>query len=78
MVRLTIGTNTEKKTVTVEHTSTLRSAIEAAQVKVGNAALTLNGTQIPGVDIDRTFAELGVADETSAMLIAVIKADSAK
>ena len=77
MIRLTIGTNTKKETVLVEPNTTLDAAIEQSGVQIGNAALTLNGTQIPGVDKELTLAELGIKDESTAMLIAVIKADSA-
>ena len=78
MINLTIGTNTERKTVLVEPTAVLSDVLTQNQVITSNAAIHLNGSLIPGCDLGCSFEELGVEDDTSAMLIAVIKADSAK
>lgn len=77
MINLTIGTNTERKTVIVQPTETLADVLAANDVITTSAAIHLNGSLIPGCDMNCTFDELGVADDTSAMLIAVVKADSA-
>lgn len=78
MINLTIGTNTERKTVIVDATQTIEDILEDNQVDVSGTALHLNGSLIPGCDVEKTLPELGVADGGSAMLIAVTKADSAK
>jgi hypothetical protein len=52
--------------------------LEANDVSTASAAIHLNGSLIPGCDLDDTFEDLGVEDDTSAMLIAVVKADSAR
>jgi len=77
MIRLTIGTNTKRSTVVVEPETILADVLEEQEVSTAGAALHLNGTLIPGVDIDNSLKELGVQDNTSATLIAVVKADSA-
>ena len=77
MINLTIGTNTERKTVVVEPTDTLQDVLRENNVNTGSAAIHLNGSLIPGCDLDQTFEDLGVEDDTQAMLIAVVKADSA-
>lgn len=78
MINLTIGTNTERKSVIVEPDQTLQEVLEENNVNVNGCALHLNGSLIAGVDIEETFEALGVADGSKAMLIAVVKADSAK
>lgn len=78
MIQLTIGTNTERKNVIVEPGDTLADVLEANEVDYSHAALHLNGSLIAGCDTDQTFEELGVQDGKSAMLIAVVKADSAR
>ncbi len=78
MIKLTIGTNTERKSVMVEPDQTLAEALSANNVDASRSALHLNGTLIPGADKDLTFEELGIRDSSEAMLIAVIKADSAR
>lgn len=77
MISLTIGTNTERKTVIVEPTEVLAEVLADNDVITSSAAIHLNGSLIPGCDLHSTFEELGVEDDTSAMLIAVVKADSA-
>ena len=77
MISLTIGTNTERKTVIVEPTEVLAEVLADNDVITSSAAIHLNGSLIPGCDLQCTFEELGVEDDTSAMLIAVVKADSA-
>lgn len=78
MINLTIGTNTERKNVIVEPTEVLGEVLAANNVSTASAAIHLNGSLIPGCDLDQTFEDLGVEDDTQAMLIAVVKADSAQ
>ena len=77
MINLTIGTNTERKTVLVQPTEVLADVLEENNVITTSAAIHLNGSLIPGCDLGETFENLGVEDGTAAMLIAVVKADSA-
>jgi sulfur carrier protein ThiS len=78
MISLTIGTNTERKTVIVEPTAVLADVLAENSVDTASAALHLNGALIPGCDTECSFEELGVEDGSQAMLIAVVKADSAQ
>ena len=77
MINLTIGTNTQRTNVIVDPTEVLGDVLAANNVNVSSAAIHLNGSLIPGCDLDQTFEDLGVEDDTQAMLIAVVKADSA-
>ena len=78
MINLTIGTNTERKSVIVEPNQTLKDVLAQNDINVNGCALHLNGSLIAGVDVDETLTDLGVVDGTKAMLIAVVKADSAQ
>lgn len=78
MINLTIGTNTDRKNVITDANTPLKDVLRTNNVNITGTALHLNGTLIPGVDTNKSLAELGVSDGTSAMLIAVQKADSAK
>lgn len=77
MINLTIGTNTERKTVIVEPDAVLADVLAENNVSTTSAAIHLNGSLIPGADLQETFEDLGVEDESNAMLIAIVKADSA-
>lgn len=78
MISLTIGTNTERKTVLVEADQPLNEVLEDNNVSTVGAALHLNGSLIAGCDAELSLQELGVEDGGKAMLIAVVKADSAR
>ena len=78
MISLTIGTNTERKTVLVEADKPLNEVLEENSVNTVGAALHLNGSLIAGCDTSCSLSELGIEDGGKAMLIAVVKADSAK
>ena len=78
MINLTIGTNTERKTVIVSPEDVVGEVLAENNVNTTSAAIHLNGALIPGCDLDQSFEDLGVEDDTQAMLIAVVKADSAK
>ena len=78
MIKMTIGTSTERKSILVEATQPLNEILRDNNVSTNGVALHLNGDLIPGVDADSTLEELGVEDGTECMLIAVVKADSAR
>lgn len=78
MISLTYGTNTKRDTVVVDANTPLAAIFAEHNVNVKGTALHLNGTLIPGVDVNKSLAQLGVADGGDAMIIAVQKADSAK
>ena len=78
MISLTIGTNTERKTVMVEADKPLNEVLQENKISTAGAALHLNGSLIPGCDTDCSLQELGIEDGGKALLIAVVKADSAK
>lgn len=77
MISLACKSNTVRKTIIVDVTSTPRQALEQVGIST-TATIHLNGTQIVGADLNDSFADLGVADDSEAMLISVIKADAAK
>ena len=77
MINLTLGTNTERKTVIVEPDKALNTILSENNVNVAGSALHLNGSLIAGIDAQSSLTELGIPDGGQAMLIAVVKADSA-
>ena len=78
MLQVTIGTNTERKTVLAEVTATLNETFETNEVLTAGCALYLNGSLISGADAAESFEALGIADGGKVMIIAVKKADSAQ
>ena len=62
----------------VDVDDTLADVLSNNNVDASRSALHLNGTLIPGADKELTFRDLGIEDGSEAMLISVIKADSAR
>ena len=78
MIRLQIGTTTERKSVIVGSDKPLVDILEENQVSTAGAVLHLNGDLLMIEEVSKTLSELGVPDGGEAMLIAVVKADSAQ
>ena len=79
MLNLRIGSNTKSSTILIDPSKTAKEAFDEAQIQVGgNAAIHFNGTLIPGADINKSLTALGAVDGGDAMLVAIVKADSAK
>ena len=78
MIQIKIGTNTSKKTVNATIDVTPAELLTQQNVSTSGATVFLNGAPLSPADFGRSLGALGVQDETSAMLIAAVKADSAR
>lgn len=76
MISVTITSNTARKSVIVPVESTIKAALDEANINVGNAAVHLDGERIR--DIEQTFAENEIEDDTTCVLAVIVKADSAR
>lgn len=77
MVQVRITTNTTRKTVTVEPTQSLNDAFDAAGVSVGNAVVYVDGMVVSDNEQYDALTEIGVEDESTIQVSAIVKADSA-
>lgn len=75
MIKVTLGTNTQRKTVIVPPDTTLRTVLEDNEVNYAATNVHLDGVALQPGDMDKTFAEIGIKE--SCYLIAVVKADNA-
>ena len=78
MISITIGTNTQRKAVVADVNDIVRDTLTRNDIEKGRATVNLNGTPLTDDELDCSFAALGVADESTNMLICVVKADSAR
>ena len=76
MIKIIVGTNTNKKTLIVEPTRTLRSVLEEAETDYTTGSLHLDGATLKPGDLDKTFADFGITEK--CYLINVVKSDSGK
>lgn len=74
-IRVTIGTNTNRKNVIVDASTTLRKVLEDNEIDYSRANVNLDGASLNPGDMDKSFATLGITE--SCFLIASIKQDNA-
>ena len=78
MITVKIGTNNERKQVIVDPNKTILDVLNEEDIDTMGCTMQLNGELILGDRINDTFADFGVRDGSTAMLYAVIKAESAR
>lgn len=76
MINVTVGSNMNRRTVSVdESTTTLRSVLENNGIDYNRFTVHLDGDPVTNDKLDKTFAENGVFD--NCFLVSVSKTDSA-
>ena len=76
MLNITVGTNTNRKTVMVPEDYTLRQVLEENDINYATAQTSLDGCVLQPGDMDKTFAEMNVKER--AYLVSVQKMDNAR
>ena len=76
MIKVTIGTNTNRKAVNVDPNRTIKSVLDEQAINYTTGTLHLDGATLQPGEINKTFADFGITD--SCYLIAVVKADNAR
>ena len=75
MIKVTVGNNLKRETVIVDSEATLRNVLEEAGVDYTMGITTLDGATLLAGDLDKSFADFGIAERT--FLLNVVKADNA-
>jgi len=76
MIKVTIGNNVKRKTEILDATTTLRVALENAEIDYTTGLMNLDGSTLSPGDLDKSFADLGVTEK--CYLLNVVKADNAE
>lgn len=76
MIKVIVGTNTDKQTLIVEAGRTPRSVLDEAEIDYSAGTLNLDGATVKPGDLDKTFAELGITEK--CYLISIVKSDSGR
>lgn len=77
MVNITVKTSSINKRDSFEPSVTPNEVFESFGIGLGGTVVRLDGAIIGARDLDKSLAELGVADGASATLSAIVKADGA-
>jgi hypothetical protein len=75
MIKVTMGNNVKRKTEIVDENTTLREALECAEIDYTAGIMNLDGSTLSPGDLDKTFADFGIAEK--CYLLNVVKADNA-
>ena len=78
MIQVKIKTNTIRdRIVTAELSDKIISVFESQGIDVSGSMTNLNGMTLTAIDLNSTFASLGVNDGDMVRLNSVVKADGA-
>ena len=75
MIKVTIGNNVKRTTEILEAITTLREALEMADIDYTRGMMNLDGSTLNPGDLDKTFADFGITEK--CYLLNVVKADNA-
>lgn len=73
MIRVTIGTNTSRKNITIDPARTLKSVLEENGIDYSTGGIHLDGLAVGGEGLNKSFTDHGIAED--CILIAVVKGD---
>lgn len=75
MIKVTVGTNTERTTIIVEPTATPKDCFAEADVDYSTAIVHLDGSSLNAAQMNSSLYTLGITGD-SCYLIAVIKTEN--
>ena len=75
MVKVTISNNVKRTTDILSDSTTLRTALEQAEIDYSRGLVNLDGSPLQPGDLDKTFADFGIAEK--CFLSSIVKADNA-
>ena len=73
MIKVTLGTNTNRKAIMIDPSRTIKSILEENNIDYSRGGIHLDGLAIGGEDLNKTFTQHGITED--CMLISVVKAD---
>ena len=74
MLKVTMGNNVKRSSEVFDDDTTLREALEKAEIDYTTGVMNLDGSTLNPGDLDRTFADFGITDK--CYLLNVVKADN--
>lgn len=75
MIQVTVASTTNRNTVILPATTTLRAAFEQQGIDYSRGITTLDGSPIAAGGLDKSFADYGITDRCT--LVNIVKADNA-
>lgn len=73
MIKVTVGTNTSRKTVMVNPTTIIKTVLQENNIDYATGGIHLDGMAIAGEELNKSFAESGITED--CILLSVVKSD---
>lgn len=73
MIKVTIGTNTNRKEIIIDPARTLKSVLEENGIDYTAGGIFLDGLTVAGGELNKSFTEHGISED--CILISVVKGD---
>lgn len=73
MIQVLVGTNTDRKRVTVDPSRTLKSVLEENGIDYSTGGIHLDGMSVAGEELNRSFTAHGITED--CILVSVVKGD---
>lgn len=73
MIKVIVGTNTNRKSIMVDPSRTLKSVLEEQNIDYSTGGIHLDGLAVGGEGINKSFTEHGITED--CILISVVKGD---
>lgn len=73
MISVLVGTNTNRKRITVDPSRSIKSVLEEQGIDYSTGGIHLDGLAIGGEGINKSFTDHGITE--SCILISVVKGD---
>ena len=75
MIKVTMGNNVKRTSEILDENTSLRDALEMADIDYTTGIMNLDGSTLNPGDLDKTFADFGITEK--CYLLNVVKADNA-
>jgi sulfur carrier protein ThiS len=76
MIQVLIGTNLNRKQITVDPSRTVKDVLQSENIEYSKGGIHLDGESLDANSLNKSFTELGIKDE--CILVSIIKADGGR
>lgn len=73
MISVLVGTNTNRKRITVDPSRTVKSVLEEQHIDYSTGGIHLDGLAVGGEGLNKSFTDHGITED--CILISVVKGD---
>lgn len=76
MIKVIVGTNTDRKQITVDPSRTLKDVLDENGIDYSRGGIHLDGLAVGGEGLNKSFTDHGINED--CILISVVKGDGGR